>query len=203
LFVSHDAKGNAGDRRTTDRGAGSSWAGRDYDFRFTLTPHGDENAQHIVLAGDNRNRAAFQPVTLVFNEHSMTFAAAPDIAPVVQTSKTKKTAADKKDKAEKNAAEDADFEALAVSIARTEGTPMLAMGEYLKKLGHTTVGSMGENARRAKLKPLFESGKIVKQNELERKPNGGYGNKKNGRVYIGTPERVASYRKPFETTLGL
>ncbi|MBQ6245670.1 MAG: AAA family ATPase [Kiritimatiellae bacterium] len=67
LSIWHDAKGVAGARDIRDRGAGSGWAGRDYDFRFTLTPHraGDGYA---VLETSNRNDKKAPSVTLRIGE---------------------------------------------------------------------------------------------------------------------------------------
>lgn len=55
MVVSHDAKGDNSAKDIRDRGAGSSWAARDTDCRFTLTP-GRENPEcDIILAVLPRN----------------------------------------------------------------------------------------------------------------------------------------------------
>jgi len=50
IAVMHDGKGVSGDRDIRDRGAGSSWAARDFDTRFALTPQADDPERMLVLA---------------------------------------------------------------------------------------------------------------------------------------------------------
>ena len=55
MVVSHDAKGDNSAKDIRDRGAGSSWAARDTDCRFTLTPGRENPERDIVLAVLPRN----------------------------------------------------------------------------------------------------------------------------------------------------
>lgn len=55
MVVSHDAKGDNSAKDIRDRGAGSSWAARDTDCRFTLTPSKQNPDNDIVLAVLPRN----------------------------------------------------------------------------------------------------------------------------------------------------
>ena len=197
LFVCHDAKGNAGERKTTDRGAGSSWAGRDFDFRITLTPHADGDPLHVVVAGENRNRQPPPPFTAVFDEDAQTFAASPEIEPVCETAETRRAGKTKTEKAATNAADTTAFRAAALEIANRPG--MIGKTQFLEQLAATTAGAIGTNARWYKLKAIIESGELKEQAELERKPNGSIGKVKNGKRFISTPAKVKEYLDTFAT----
>ena len=197
LFVCHDAKGNAGERKTTDRGAGSSWAGRDFDFRLTLTPHADGDPLHVVVAGENRNRQPPPPFTAVFDEATMTFSAAPEIEPVCETADTRRASKTKTEKAATNAADTNAFRAAALEIANRPG--MIGKTQFLEKLAETKAGAIGTNARWYKLKAIIESGDLTEQPELERKPNGSIGKVKNGKRFITTPAKAKAYLDTFAT----
>ena len=196
LFVCHDAKGHAGERKTTDRGAGSSWAGRDFDFRITLTPHADGDPLHVVVAGENRNRQPPPPFTAVFDEAAQTFAAAPDIEPICETAETRRAGKTKTNRAATNAADTNAFRAAALEIANRPGD-MIGKTQFLEELAATKAGAIGTNARWYKLKAIIESGELKEQRELERKPSGNIGKVKNGKLFISTPARIKAYLDTF------
>lgn len=64
LVVSHDAKGDVSLRDVRDRGAGSSWAARDADCRFTLTPHKEDPQNMAILEVMARNYPPRESVTI-------------------------------------------------------------------------------------------------------------------------------------------
>ena len=55
MVVAHDAKGDSATKDIRDRGAGSSWAARDTDCRFTLTPGKEKPEEEVILAVLPRN----------------------------------------------------------------------------------------------------------------------------------------------------
>lgn len=89
LMVAHDAKGNAGERADRDRGAGSSWAGRDVDCRFSLTPHANDPEDMVVLSFMVRDFPPKADITLNHGETGWTVS---DEAPIKETSYSKKAA---------------------------------------------------------------------------------------------------------------
>ena len=55
MVVAHDTKGDSAAKDIRDRGAGSSWAARDTDCRFTLTPGKEKPEDDVILAVLARN----------------------------------------------------------------------------------------------------------------------------------------------------
>ena len=55
MVVAHDTKGDSASKDIRDRGAGSSWAARDTDCRFTLTPGKENPEDDVILAVLARN----------------------------------------------------------------------------------------------------------------------------------------------------
>jgi RecA-family ATPase len=84
IYTHHDSKGQAGDRDTRDRGAGSNVLGRDYDACVTLTSHKDAE-DHVVLQTLLRNYAPQAAFTVRWSERGC-FERADDVAAVVKTS---------------------------------------------------------------------------------------------------------------------
>lgn len=68
IIVSHDGKGCAGERDIRDRGAGSSWAARDCDFRWALTPHAKDSESMAVVTTLARNCAPVQDFSVDYYE---------------------------------------------------------------------------------------------------------------------------------------
>lgn len=91
-YVHHDAKGFAGDRQTTDRGAGGGILGRDYDAAIILTPHATEEETYVVETA-LRNYPPQEPFTIQWTENEETsgycFERRDDIIPEKKTSKTR------------------------------------------------------------------------------------------------------------------
>jgi len=89
-YVHHDPKGQAGDRSTRDRGAGSNVLSRDYDAAFVLTEHTCEE-DAVVLEMLLRNYRPQEPFVVQWSEDDETggycFQAREDIAPEKKASK--------------------------------------------------------------------------------------------------------------------
>lgn len=67
MVVAHDTKGDSASKDIRDRGAGSSWAVRDTDCRFTLTPGKENPNDDVILAVLARNYPPHQ-ATLLHSE---------------------------------------------------------------------------------------------------------------------------------------
>ena len=91
-YVHHDAKGSAGDRQTTDRGAGGGILGRDYDAAIVLTPHATEEGAFVVETA-LRNYPPQEPFTIIWTENDATggycFERRDDLMPEKKTSRTR------------------------------------------------------------------------------------------------------------------
>lgn len=94
-YVHHDPKGQAGDRSTRDRGAGSNVLSRDYDAAFVLTEHASEE-DAVVLEMLLRNYRPQEPFVIEWAEDDESggycFQAREDIAPEKKTANSKRAA---------------------------------------------------------------------------------------------------------------
>lgn len=82
-YVHHDPKGQVGDRKQADRGAGSNVIGRDYDAAILMTPHrSDPDA--VVLEFVVRNYAPREAVVVKWDNGCFTLA--DDLEPVKESS---------------------------------------------------------------------------------------------------------------------
>lgn len=86
LYVHHDRKGFTGDQDLSDRGAGSSIIGRDFDAAFFLTPH--ENEDLVVLETLTRNYAPSERQSVEWVQNQFM---ASDAPANVKTSRSKST----------------------------------------------------------------------------------------------------------------
>ena len=98
VYVTHDAKGFAGERSTVDRGSGSGITGRDYDCRICLTRHAqaDEGNPLVVVSFSCRSAKAPADMTLRFDCPALV--PCPDIPAEVETQATRAESAKKKPK---------------------------------------------------------------------------------------------------------
>lgn len=67
VFTHHDAKGTAGDRKTSDRGSGSGVLGRFYDAALTISDH-RENDAYRVITPLLRNYKPVEPFCVTWNQ---------------------------------------------------------------------------------------------------------------------------------------
>lgn len=173
LVVHHDPKGDGGDRAIADRGSGSSWAGRDVDCRFCLSPQKDEPETGSVVSIMCRN----YPPTADFSIRwwDGIFEPAPDLRPLPFTSydRKKALAGDTQKTAES-------FEGAALEIAR-EAMSRDSL-EYKIRLAGAS-----RDAARACIEGL------VRKGELAHTPRTG---SRNGSVKYGIPQAIREYVNP-------
>ena len=202
LLVHHDAKGVAGDRKTTDRGSGSGWLGRDFDSRFVLTRHADGDGLHIVVSYENRNRIAPPDVTLEFNCDGLVFSPRTDIEPMAETSETAKGRRKSDEKASQNSMEFDAFRSAAVALARQcDGSP-IGKDEFRARLSGMKGGAVGMNKQRTYLAALIGEGTLTETPELERRENGEVKQSRNRKSLVMLPEQRERYLAGFDA-LGL
>lgn len=198
MLVIHDPKSDTAGRSATERGAGSYTAGADFDFRFVLSPHKNGGALS-VLEFVGRARKEPPPITLMFDGERGVFDARPDIPPETAQPITAGRQPKTDEQRAKENAERADaFEKAALEIANRPGE-LLGKTAFLAELARTKAGAIDGAKRWDSLKALIERGVLAQTNELERKPKGHIGGKKNGRLFIGTPERIKAYVDSFAT----
>ena len=180
ILVSHDPKGQAGDRDTRDRGSGSNFVNRAVDATFALTPWGearDPEADSLaVLSVLARNSPPRPDVTIRF--HDGAFTVDMDRAPVKATSRNRTFAA-------RPPHDDDTMKNAALRIVETKAVPALVFDTRLQKATAT-----GEKAIRAARADLIEAG-ILRISRREPKPGGG--------CFIGTPQQVEALHQSWQT----
>ena len=195
LYVHHDGKSQTDGRDITDRGSGSGFLGRDYDFRLTLDPHADGDASHAVLNGSCRARKSPPDVTIVFDEETLTFAVDDTIPADKQSfkSKTSRTAEVQK-KAEVSMLHEMAKKAV-VMIAEKHGQSLIGKTTFKEELR----GELGKGSNEIdrQFKILLEEGFIAEVRELERKPGGGVAHKRHGLTLVSLPKLVEEYTGRF------
>jgi len=218
LIVHHDPKSGGTDRDLTQRGAGSSFAGRDYDTRFALDAHADGDPLHEVLECGSRVRPEPEPVTAVFDTGTFIFSVDDSIPAKRLTGDEKKrkrtsdttSEAARKERERAEAAARAIFDDLdteATERARKENRAP-APENYLLNTATfesylTERASLSDRAAKRQVKILL--GKIAGQtatlasvHELAIGKGGKVQAKSGGATYIGLPARVEAYHKSFE-----
>jgi hypothetical protein len=196
LVVGHDPKGDTAGKSMADRGAGSYIGGADFDVAFALPPH--ELDGHSVLSTSCRYRTSPPDLTIRFDAERQIFEADPDTpATVKQPRRGGSTAADPKDKAER---ERLKLDALEKAVKTYAATNDLAsMGTFRQNIRQTPEGAaFAQNPLRIAIDALIEKGVIAKTTEKMRTAGGEVKNKKNGTCLVGTPEKIAAYDKTFE-----
>lgn len=218
VIVHHDPKSGGTDRDLTQRGAGSSFSGRDYDTRMALDANADGDPLHEVLECGSRVRPSPEPVTAVFDTGTFTFSVDETIPAKRLTGKQKRDEqkSDTTSAAARGERERAKEAALKIfEVAATEATARAksrggdpAPEDYL--LNTDTFesylaerGSLTGRAAKRQIKVLL--GKLAGQpatlasvHELIRGKDGKAKNKSGGVTYIGLPDRVEAYRRSFE-----
>lgn len=198
ILVAHDTKGEVGHKAITDRGSGSGFLGRDFDFRFVLTEHSDGIPSHIVISNANRNRKPVPDFTAVFDEDAKAFFTDETITPIMATALSHRCVASKNDKIATNAANEEMYTRDALKVAEDAGDKFLGLATFRSEIDKTESGSLAINTKTKLLNALFEKNILVKQPELTRKENGEIGNKKHGKTFVSTPDRIKDYRAQFE-----
>ena len=193
LTVLHDAKGgNTGDKKITDRGAGSGFAGRDYDARWVLTPHCDGDDRHVVLSSSSRYRASKPDRTLVFDCEHLVFRCEDDINPLPQTSSTASESLIQQIRAKKSAEEAARATAVIGRLASELKGGYEDLDAFSAKFIKET--GWGLNRARSTILACASLGvEIASTKEMRLKPDGKLGPVLHARMLVGKPEAISSY----------
>ena len=199
LLVAHDTKGEVGHKSITDRGSGTGFLGRDFDFRFVLTPHGDGEPNHVVVSTANRNRPPISNFTAVFDPTTRIFTRDETLQPVLATALTSRKASERNSKIAENGSNQEQFKRDVLSIITNAGDELIGKATLQTRLEVTDSGALGINKRNNMLKSMIEAKLICEQRELVRKPDGSIVNKQHGRTFVSTKERIDAYLTKFET----
>jgi len=200
MLVTHDPKGDTSQKKTTDRGAGSYTAGADFDFRLTIDrAEGwtDENRICVVCA-EGRARKTPPPIGVRFDDVSQIFRADKDVAAIKQDNRLG-AHTNAQTRAARESVLQENYTRAARDIVERAGDNLLDVGAFDNKVATISGASLGINRRGPMRKNLVSTNILATCPELERKPGGGYGNKKNGKTFISTPERIEAYRQHYET----
>lgn len=166
VFAHHNAKGQAGDRQTIDRGAGSGVLARDFDAAIYLTAHQTEGLQVVQTVA--RCYAPTADFSIRWNDEQHYFEETFD-APVVRTSANARTPT--------TMPTDADV------LALLGGGP-LPVKQFLEDAGDTF--ELAEKRTRSLMRGLLA------RDLLRKGPKQGF----SGAVLIGTPEQMAEITIP-------
>lgn len=199
LLVAHDTKGEVGHKAISDRGSGTGFLGRDFDFRFVLTPHGDGEPNHVVVSTANRNRPPIPDFTAIFDPATRTFARDETVLPVLATAFTSRKVSERNSKIAENGSNQEQFKRDVLSIITSAGNELIGKATLQTRLEITDSGALGINKRNNLLKSMIEDKLIYEQRELIRKPDGSIVNKQHGRTFVSTKERIDAYLTKFET----
>ena len=193
LMVGHDPKGDTAGKPIADRGAGSYWAGADYDFALALSPHETDGAE--VLSASSRYRKSPADLTVLFDGETLTFSADPDTPALAKNAKPPTSA---KDRADRLAAKQAALEKTVRELV-ADGT-LRTMSEFRLAVAQTEAGAaLGENIRRQMLDGFISKGGdwIMTTPQLIKKPNGDVGKVKHGTIIVGSSEAITNYLQQF------
>ena len=192
LMVMHDSKGgNTGDRRITDRGAGSGFAGRDYDARFVLTPHADGDDSHVVLSSSSRYRARHPDRTLTFDNGAMVFVCADEIDPCQQTSASEGEARVRKAREQRLDADAALYARVIDNIIGDRHGVLIDRSSFVKDLARRA--NCGVNCARDQIDAAVADGRIAQVQESRLLPNGEFGPILHAKNLYGRQEDVDRY----------
>jgi len=193
LVVQHDSKGGStADKKITDRGAGSGFAGRDYDARWTLTPHADGDDRHVVLASSSRYRAKQLDRTLVFDEEAMVFQTDEEIAPLQQTLSSMSETLNAGIRAKKAEANAQLAASVIGTIADEFGNKLVDISSFATVFQKLT--GWGVNRSKTAIEEYARRGEVISgTKELGVRRDGTIGPILHARTLIGKPECVAAY----------
>ena len=191
-MVMHDSKGGStGDRRITDRGAGSGFAGRDYDARFVLTPHADGDDSHVVLSSSSRYRARRPDRTLTFDNGAMVFVCADEIDPCQQTSASEGEARVRKAREQRLDADAALYARVIDNIIGDRHGVLIDRSSFVKDLARRA--NCGVNCARDQIDAAVADGGIAQVQESRLLPSGEFGPILHAKNLYGRQEDVDRY----------
>lgn len=196
MIVTHDPKGDTTQKKTTDRGAGSYFAGADFDFRFTIDCAAgwtEDNLVYVVEAG-NRARKSPPKVGVRFDCRAQLFRADDDIPTEKLDPKTAKQNA--ASAAKEEAWQKAYREAALKVVGEAIPGKLYSCEEFDARVAKEPGASTGVNRRPSARNILVREGVLATCAKLERKQDGSVGavaSKVGGCTFVSTPERIARY----------
>ena len=195
LLVGHDPKGDVSNKALLDRGAGSYTAIADDDCTILLTPN-DYADNAVDVETVHRNRAPFAPFPALFDGESKAFVYDPHIPVSTPHGKTEKSMTPA-EKAKRNAEEEAAFESGALAVAEAADGDMLGAMAFKSAIRAKPGCAVGEKKADFYFSLLIERGTLARTPELERRADGTVGERRHGKKFVSTPERIAAYRESF------
>jgi len=198
MLVTHDAKGDTSQRKTTDRGAGSYTAGADFDFRLTIdNAEGWTSENRIyVIEAEGRARKTPPPMGVRFRDDVLVFSRDNTVAPVKQD-RRKNSQYNAESRAVKEVATQNAYKDAAISVAVKAGDRLLSVGQFDSEVAKCPGASLGVNRRAQSRGVLVKDGTLATCSELERKQDGSVVRRKHGATLISTPDRIKSYQREF------
>lgn len=174
LTVHHDSKGDNSEKDIADRGGGSGWAGRDVDFKITLSAQRDDPDNASVVELLCRNYPPNSPFCIRWEDGR--FELAPDLSTVKHGREDKRREAQAKPTVE-------DCESAVLTVL---GSKLMGRVEIVGK-----VQSQVKRAARETIRAAVDS--LVGAGRLACTPRAG---NKNGAVRYGLPAVVEAYIRP-------
>ena len=174
LTVHHDSKGDNSEKDIADRGGGSGWAGRDVDFKITLSAQRDDPDNTSVVELLCRNYPPNPPFCIRWTDGR--FELAPDLSTAKHGREDKRREAQAKPTVE-------DCETAVLTVL---GSKLMGRVEIVGK-----VQSQVKRAARETIRAAIDS--LVGGGKLACTPRAG---NKNGAVRYGLPAVVEAYIRP-------
>ena len=174
LTVHHDSKGDQSEKDIADRGGGSGWAGRDVDFKITLSAQRDDPDNVSVVELLCRNYPPNPPFNIRWADGR--FELAPDLSTAKHGREDRRREAQAKPTVE-------DCESAVMAVV---GFKLMGRVELICKAQGKVKGSSRETIRAA-MDSLVGGGKLACT------PRTG---NKNGEVRYGLPSVVEAYIRP-------
>lgn len=173
VTVHHDAKGDQSEKDIADRGGGSGWAGRDVDFKMTLSAQRDDPDNASVLELLCRNYPPTPAFCIRWADGR--FELAPDLSTAKQGREDRRRVAQAKPTVE-------ECESAVLAVL---GTKLMGRVELIAK------AQSKNRASRETIRAAIDS--LVGGGKLSCTPRAG---NKNGVVLYGLPATVESYMRP-------
>lgn len=174
LTVHHDSKGDNSEKDIADRGGGSGWAGRDVDFKITLSAQRDDPDNASVVELLCRNYPPNPPFCIRWEDGR--FELAPDLSTAKHGREDRRREAQAKPNVE-------DCESAVLTVL---GSKLMGRVEIVGK-----VQSQVKRAARETIRAAIDS--LVGGGKLACTPRAG---NKNGVVRYGLPAVVDAYMRP-------
>lgn len=188
LVVTHDPKGDTSEKKTVDRGAGSYYAGADFDFRMSIDEASDNDGDEVlsfVIEHEGRARAPLPTIGVRIDPNTQTFHYDEEFCTSKMTYQGRKQAARK----------ESDKDALlkladaVETVVEEAGINLLTMTAFREKLYDKHI--IGQKRVDSYIKQLVESGNLETCPEADTESE--TGNKKHGKTFVSKPVYIDEY----------